>query len=121
MEGQTRKACREEEDSGGGATEPIDIIQQSKIYWQQLGSTRREETRHGAHLVGVDPTTTRTAAKKVKAKIVIITMIPFPFHSSSSYPTTIGNPSSLIGILCHWLIVTSQTRKRLVLNLNDTQ
>ncbi len=43
-------------------------------YWQQLGSTRREETRHGALLVGVDPTTTMTAAKKTKAKIVIITM-----------------------------------------------
>jgi hypothetical protein len=59
----------------------------------------------GTLLVGVDPTTTMTAAKKAKAKIAIITMIPFPFHSSSSYPTTIANPSSLIGIPHHWLIV----------------
>ncbi len=41
---------------------------------RQLGSTRREETRCGALLVGVDPTTTLTAAKKMKAKIAIITM-----------------------------------------------
>ncbi len=37
-------------------------------------STRREETRRGALLVRVDPTTTTTAAKKTKAKIAIITM-----------------------------------------------
>jgi hypothetical protein len=105
MEGQTRKAWGEEEDSGGSAMEPIDIIQQSKIYGRQSGSTRREETCHGAVLVGVDPTTTTTAAKKAKAKIAIITMIPFPFHSSSSYPTTIADPSSSIGIPHHRLIV----------------
>ncbi len=35
---------------------------------------RRKETRRGALLVGVDPMTTTTAAKKTKAKIAIITM-----------------------------------------------
>ncbi len=35
---------------------------------------RREEMHLGALMVGVDPTTTSTAAKKMKAKIVIITM-----------------------------------------------
>ncbi len=35
---------------------------------------RREETHRGVLLVGVDPMTTTTAAKKTKANIVIITM-----------------------------------------------
>jgi hypothetical protein len=43
-------------------------------YTGGLSSTRREETRRGALLVGVDPITTTTAAKKMKAKIAIITM-----------------------------------------------
>ncbi len=45
-----------------------------KNIWGQSGSMRREETRRGALLVGVDPSTTTTSAKKTKAKIAIITI-----------------------------------------------